>query len=296
MVVMYAAQADAIESAAKEIENVKEDANVLMKYLQDSVPSLISFGVNLLVSFLIIFAGLKLIKLVRRLIRHSLERAEVEKGVQQFIDSLVKYMLYIFLIIIIVGRFGVQSSSIIAVVGSAGLAVGLALQGSLANLAGGVIILLVKPFRVGDYIIAGEEGTVKEIELFYTKLLTVDNKQIMIPNGTLANGNIVNVTAQQKRRVDFSVGIGYTSDLRIAKEIMYELLENCSERLPEEEAVVFVSELADSAVIIGGRVWVAAEDYWNVKWALTEKIKLAFDEKGIEIPFQQVDVHITSAS
>lgn len=288
MFAMVLAQADAIEAASETLEDVTKEANVFMKYLQDSVPSLISFGINLLVSLFIIFVGLKLIKLVRRFIRHSLEKAEVEKGVQQFIDSLIKYMLYIFLIIVIVGRFGVQSSSIIAVVGSAGLAVGLALQGSLANLAGGVILLLVKPFRVGDYIIAGEEGTVKEIELFYTRLLTVDNKQIMIPNGTLANGNIVNVTAQQKRRVDFRVGIGYTSDLQLAKQVMYDLLQNCEERLAEEEAVVFVDELADSAVMLGGRVWVSAEQYWSVKWELTEKIKLTFDENGIEIPYNQL--------
>ncbi len=286
--------AEVVETATEEIVEVKEQANVFMEYLENSVPALISLGINIIVSLIIIFIGMKLIKLARRFVAHSLEKAAVEKGVQQFIDSLVKSVLYIFLIIIIVGRFGVESSSIIAVVGSAGLAIGLALQGSLANLAGGVIILLVKPFRVGDYIIAGEEGTVKEIQLFYTRLLTVDNKQIMIPNGTLANGNIVNVTAQNKRRVDFSIGIGYQSDLKLAKEVMYELLQNCKERLPEENAVVFVDALGDSAVMLGGRVWVGADSYWDVKWELTEKIKLAFDEKGIAIPYNQLDVHVVS--
>lgn len=291
---MLAAENNVVETAAREIDEVTEQANVFVQYIKDSMPALIAFCINLLVSFIIVFVGVKLIKLVRKFLKHSLEKADVEKGVQQFIDSLVKYILYIFLIMIIVGRFGVESSSIIAVVGSAGLAIGLALQGSLTNLAGGVIILIIKPFRVGDYIIAGEEGTVKEIQLFYTRLLTVDNKQIMIPNGTLANGNIVNVTAQHKRRVDFSVGIGYQSDLKLAKEIMYNLLSQCPQRLAEEEAVVFVENLADSAVIIGGRVWVGADDYWNVKWELTEQIKLSFDENGIEIPYNQLDVHVVS--
>lgn len=286
--------AEVVETATEEIAEVKERANVFVEYLENSVPALISFGINIVVSLIIIFIGLKLIKFVRKLIGRSLEKAAVEKGVQQFIDSFVKYVLYVFLIVIIVGRFGVESSSIMAVIGSAGLAVGLALQGSLSNLAGGVIILLVKPFRVGDYIIAGEEGTVKEIQIFYTKLLTVDNKQIMIPNGTLANSNIVNVTAQDKRRVDLSVGIGYGSDLKLAKEIMFDLLQNCKERLQEEEAVVFVDSLGDSAVMLGGRVWVGADSYWDVKWELTEAIKLAFDEKGIEIPYNQLDVHVVS--
>lgn len=280
------------DTAAKEIAEVKEQANVFAEYLENSIPAMISFGINIIMSLIIIFVGLKLIKFVRKLIRRSLERATVEKGVQQFMDSFVKYVLYVFLIIIIVGRFGVESSSIMAVIGSAGLAVGLALQGSLSNLAGGVIILLVKPFRVGDYIVAGEEGTVKEIQIFYTKLLTVDNKQIMIPNGTLANSSIVNVTAQDKRRVDLSVGIGYTSDLKLAKDIMYRLLQECKERLPEEEIVVFVDNLADSAVIISGRVWVHADNYWDVKWAITEQVKLAYDAHGIEIPYNQLDVHV----
>lgn len=289
-----ATSSEVIETAAEELAEVKDQANVFAEYLEDSIPALISFGVNILISLVIIFIGMKLIKFVRKILSHSLQKADVEKGVQQFIDSLIKYILYVLLAMMIVGRFGVESSSIIAIIGSAGVAIGLALQGSLSNLAGGVIILLIKPFRVGDYIIAGEEGTVKEIQIFYTKLLTVDNKQIMIPNGTLANSNIINVTAQSKRRVDFSVGIGYTSDLKLAKEILTELLQNCEQRLPEEEAVVFVDELADSAVMLGGRVWVAAEDYWNVKWELTEKIKLSFDAKGIEIPFNQLDVHVIS--
>lgn len=275
-----------------DIEQIKEDANIFVQYIKDSIPSLIGFGIKLLGTLIILFIGLKVIKLVRRIMRSSFERAGVDRGVIQFLDSLVKYLLYLVLIMVIVSRFGVASSSIVAVVGSAGLAIGMALQGSLANLAGGVIILVIKPFHVGDYIIAGEEGTVQEIGLIYTTLLSADNKQVMIPNGTLANGNIINVTALPKRRADFKVGIGYSADLKLAKDIMYELLQNYEKRIPEEDAVVFVDELGDSAVVIGGRVWIPAEEYWGTKWELTEKIKLAYDEHGIEIPFNQLDVHM----
>lgn len=288
MAPMFLADSDVPEA----VEDVAKQANVFVKYVKDSIPALISFGIELLITALIFFIGVKVIKLLRKIVRRSLERTGAEKGVIQFLDSLVKYILYVVLIMIIVGRFGIASSSIIAVVGSAGLAIGMALQGSLSNLAGGVIILLVKPFVVGDYIVAGEEGTVKEIGLFYTTLLAADNKQIMLPNGALANGNIINVTAQDRRRVDLSVGIGYTSDLKKAKEVMYQLLSECPSRLAQEDAVVFVDNLGDSAVVIGGRVWVPAGDYWDVKWSLTEQIKLAYDENGIEIPFNQIDVHM----
>lgn len=288
MIPLMLADADLPET----VEDVAKQANVFVQYVKDSIPSLISFGIKLLITALIFFIGVKVIKLLRKIVQRALERTGAEKGVMQFLDSLVKYTLYAVLIMIIVGRFGIASSSIIAVVGSAGLAIGMALQGSLSNLAGGVIILFVKPFVVGDYIVAGEEGTVKEIGLFYTTLLTVDNKQVMLPNGNLANGNIINVTAQDRRRVDFAVGIGYTSDLKKAKEVMHRLLSECPSRLKEEEPVVFVDSLGDSAVVIGGRIWVPAGDYWNVKWDLTEQIKLAYDENGIEIPFNQIDVHM----
>lgn len=286
--------ADASGVVEDNIEQVKEDANVLVQYAKDSVPALISFGIKLIGTILILIIGMKLIKLIRRIVRRSFERAGVEKGVIQFLDSLIKYLLYIVLFMIIVGRYGVASSSIVAVVGSAGLAIGMALQGSLSNLAGGVIILMVKPFQVGDYIIAGEEGTVKEIGLVYTTLLSSDNKKVLIPNGTLANGEIVNVTAMQKRCVVFSVGISYSADLKRAKAVMYDLLQGCTKRVKEDEALVYVEELGDSAVVIGGKVWVPTEEYWNVKRELTESLKLAYDANGIELPFHQLDVHVIS--
>ena len=188
---------------------------------------------------------------------------------------------------------GVAVTSLAAAFASAGVAIGLALQGSLANFAGGLLILLMKPFVIGDYIIQGEcEGTVREIGLVYTRLQTPDNRRVMIPNGKLADSSLINVTANPTRRLDITVGIGYDSDLRLAKEILRRLVEQDPARIREQEVQVFVSELADSAVNLGLRLWVATDDYWTAKWRLTEELKMAFDEAGVEIPFRQVDVHM----
>lgn len=167
-------------------------------------------------------------------------------------------------------------------------------SGSLSNFAGGVLILLMKPFVIGDYIVQGNtEGTVKEIGLVYTELITADNRLIVIPNGTLIDSSIVNVTATGKRRLELSVGIGYKSDLKKAKEVLIRLGENDPARDPENPVNVFVSELAESSVNLGLHVWVSSSEYWNAKWRLTENIKLAFDEEGIEIPFKQVEISVT---
>ena len=202
-------------------------------------------------------------------------------------------MLYFVLVLIILSQFGVTASSVIAVLGSAGLTVGLALQGSLSNFAGGVLILLLKPFVVGDYIIENAdkmEGTVAEITIFYTKLLTVDNKAIMIPNGTLSNSSIVNVTAMKKRRLDMLFGVAYDSDIKKVKEILERVAIGDEAILKDEPTNVFVSELKDSYVEVGTRGWVKKEDYWEAKWRITENVKLEFDKEGISIPFPQVEV------
>lgn len=271
----------ATSTVTDEVEDVAKQANVFVTYVKNSGPTLISFGIKLIIALVILFVGAKLINLVRRIVRRALEKSQVEKGVQTFLDSLVKYALYLVLVMIIIGRFGIESSSIIAVVGSAGIALGLALQGSLANFAGGVIILLLKPFRVGDYIVAAAEGTVTEIQMFYTKILTPDNKQIVVPNGALSNASITNLTAQDKRRLDFTVGIPYTADLKKAKEAIYQTLQSCPQRVSDKDAEVFVDDLAD-AVMIGARVWVSTADYWEAKCNLSEKLKDTYVENGIK--------------
>ena len=280
---------------AIEGEEVVEEVSKLAEYVGGKIPGLIDLAIGVILALVVFFIGTKLIKWIRKLIRLSMEKGNVDKGVQQFVDSLVKFALYAILIFSIGSKFGLDTTSVAAALASCGVAIGLALQGSLSNFAGGVLILILKPFVVGDYIIEdnkGREGTVKEIQLFYTKLLTVDNKTVVIPNGSLANTSLTNVTAQDKRRLDLSVGISYDADLKKAKQLIEELLRKDEDVLQNEDITVFVDSLGDSAVVIGARGWVKKEAYWTAKWRLTENIKLTLDENGIEIPFNQVVVHM----
>lgn len=280
---------------AIEGEEVVGEVSKLTAYVGEKIPGLIDFAIGVVLALLVFFIGTKLIKWMRKLIQISMEKGNVDKGVRQFVDSLVKFALYAILVFSIGSKFGLDTTSVAAALASCGVAIGLALQGSLSNFAGGVLILVLKPFVVGDYIIEdnkGREGTVKEIQLFYTKLLTVDNKTVIIPNGSLANTSLINVTAQDKRRLDLSVGISYDADLRKAKQLIEDLLRKDEGVLQNEEITVFVDTLGDSAVVIGARGWVKKEVYWTTKWRLTENIKLTLDENGIEIPFNQVVVHM----
>lgn len=278
------------------VELVREtDSGVISDWLKGLLPWFLNFGFQILLAVVVYAVGARIIKLVRSMVRRWMERADADIGVKQFIDSLVKYFLYFILVVIILTFFGVTTASVVAVLGSAGLALGLAVQGTLSNFAGGVLILLLKPFHVGDYIIEdthGNEGTVTEITIFYTKLSTGDNKIIVIPNGSLANSSLTNVTHSKKRRMDLEVGISYESDLKKAKDILYRLADEERDRLKSEEILVFVSELAASEVKIGLRFWVKTEDYWNVRWRLLESIKLSLDEAEIEIPYQKLDVQV----
>lgn len=278
---------------AETIEKVVENPGILRTYLEGLVPNLISFALQVVLAIIIYVIATKIIKWVVKVVQKTMDHHNVDTGVMQFLSAVVRYGLYIILIMTILSLFGVATTSVVAVLGSAGVAVGLALQGSLSNFAGGVLILLLKPFKVGDYIIQdSSEGTVYEISLFYTKLRTGDNKVVVIPNGTLSNNTIVNVSHMDRRRVDIVVGIAYEADIKTAKNIMYQLAQKDEARLPEEEAIVFVSNLGASSVDIGVRLWVKAEDYWAVKWRLTENIKYAMDENEISIPYQQIDVQI----
>ena len=278
-----------------ESEEVVQEVGKLAEYIGNKIPGLIDFAIGVVLALVVFFIGTKLIKWIRKLIRISMEKGNVDKGVSQFVDSLVKFALYAILIFSIGSKFGLDTTSVAAALASCGVAIGLALQGSLSNFAGGVLILILKPFVVGDYIIEdnkGREGTVKEIQLFYTKLLTVDNKTVIIPNGSLADTSLTNVTAQDKRRLDLSVGISYDADLKKAKQLIEDLFKKDEDVLQEEGITVFVDSLGDSAVVIGVRCWVEKDAYWNTKWRLTEGIKLTLDENGIEIPFNQVVVQV----
>lgn len=258
------------------------------------VPVVCDYFLRIALVLVIFFGGRKLIKKIVSLCDQALKRHGMEVTVRRFFCNVINALGYICMLGILLQTVGLTATSLTALVASAGVAVGLALQGSLSNFAGGVLILLMKPFVIGDYIVQGNtEGTVKEIGLVYTELITADNRLIVIPNGTLIDSSIVNVTATGKRRLELSVGIGYKSDLKKAKEVLIRLGENDPARDPENPVNVFVSELAESSVNLGLHVWVSSSEYWNAKWRLTENIKMAFDEEGIEIPFKQVEISVT---
>lgn len=286
---------EAISNAQAELQAVAENPGLIRTWLEGLVPDLLSFAFQVVIALLIYGIGSRIIKFAVKMVRRSMERAGTDEGVKQFVTPLIKWSLYVILVFIIMGLFGIATTSAVAVLGSAGVAVGLALQGSLSNFAGGVLILLLKPFRVGDYIVEDSnknEGTVFEISIFYTKLLTPDNKLIVIPNGILSNSSLTNVTNMDRRRIDVVVGIAYEADIRTAKKVLLQVAETEEARIKEEEPLVFVSELGASSVDMGVRIWVNAVDYWPAKWRLTENIKYALDENGISIPYQQIDVQI----
>lgn len=283
-----------VETMEHALEEIKKPG-VVQEFLEGLVPDVLAFLFQLLIAVIVYVIGVRIIRLVRRLIRKGMDKRSADQGVKQFLDSLVKALGYFLLIMVILSFFGVATTSVMALVGSAGLTIGLALQGSLSNFAGGVLILMLKPFRVGDYIVEdthGNEGEVAEISLFYTKLKTVDHKVIVIPNGTLANSSLTNVTYSDKRRIDLTVGVSYEADLKKAKEVITQVLREDPARLEDEELQVVVWELGASSVDISARLWVPTEQYWSSRFALLEKIKLALDENGIGIPYPQMDVHV----
>ncbi len=270
-----------------------EEANVLLETVKGWGPGILKLGIRLLIAGVILLVGMKVIRIIRKMVRRSLERADVEITLLRFLDALLNAVLLFILIFIVAQQLGMSSASILAVTGSAGLALGLALQGSLANFAGGVLILFMKPFRVNDYIVTTQgEGTVYSIGLVYTTLITIDNKKVVIPNGTLSDSTITNVTTMEKRRLDLTVSIGYGSDLKKAKEILQKIYEDCPEMMKEEGITVYVDSLGESGVVLGARGWVPTDDYWAVKWRITEEIKLAYDREGIEIPYNYMNVRV----
>ncbi|HJB29994.1 MAG TPA: mechanosensitive ion channel family protein [Candidatus Blautia faecavium] len=268
----------------------------ITEFLKGQLPAITEFGIKVVLAILAFYIGGKLIQWLLRFIRKSMERANMDKGVIQFISSFAKFLLYALLIFNIAISFGVKESSVAALLGTAGVAIGLGLQGGLENVAGGIILLVFKPFQVGDYIIqnqeAGCEGTVSKIDIFYTTLLSMDNKHIIVPNGTLANSSITNVTARDQRKLEIKVGISYHADIKKAKSILEALLKEDPDTRSDEKMVVFVDSLGESAVIMGLRVWVATDKYWAAKWRLNQRIKEEFDREGIEIPYNQLEVHL----
>lgn len=218
----------------------------------------------------------------------------MDESAVSFIDSFIKFGMYFVLVLTIASSLGVDAASILAILGSASVAIGLAVQGSLSNLTGGVLLLILHPFAPGDYIKdgAGNEGTVESIDVFYTHLVTPDHKSIVLPNGNLANGTITNFTKCPARRIDIQVGISYKDDIKRAKEVLLKLMQDDLAVLKDEDVRVFVDGLGESSVVLNLRCWTLQGDFWETKWRLTEEAKYALDQAGVSIPYPQVDVHL----
>lgn len=279
---------------AEKAKDFVENPGIIMNWLKGVLPNFFSFLIQLLIALVLFWIGKKIIKWIVKVASSAMERAKVDKSVANFLGQLIRYGLYFVLVFVLLGIFGVGTGSAVAILGSLGVTVGLALQGSLSNFAGGVLILILKPFGIGDYIVdgSGKEGTVSSISIFYTTLTTVDNKVILIPNGSLMNSTITNVSKMDKRRVDLIVGVAYEADVAEVKAALQEVVAGEDRILRDLPVQIFVDELADCSVNYGIRVWVPASDYWAVRWQLTENIKLKLDEKNISIPYPQLDVQI----
>lgn len=262
-------------------------------YIRQLIPRGMDFMLSVGIGLLVFLIGIKIIKRILKMVRHSMEKREMDPGVISFFLSASKIALYVILVILTAQILGFATSSVVAIVGSAGLAIGLALQGSLANFAGGVLILVMKPFCVGDYIMVGDvEGVVKKIDVVYTTLVTIDNRAAILPNGKLADSNIINVTKEDKRRIDIQVGISYDSSIRETKSVLQQIIDKQSAGLSDMPVDIVVSGLEESSVVMAVHMWVKPEDYWAVRWDMLEQIKEGFDANGIVIPFNQLDVHM----
>ncbi|WP_373033007.1 mechanosensitive ion channel family protein [Sulfurovum sp.] len=268
---------------------MNEDVN---KYVDMAIQYGAEYGVRIIGAIAIFIIGKWVAKKLSGLIKKVMERGEIDPTLSAFIASIIDILLMVVVVLAAIKNLGIDTTSFIAILGAAGLAIGLALQGTFGNIGSGVILILFRPFEVGNFVsVAGESGTVEAITLFNTTLLTPDNKVILIPNSAVASGNITNFSKKEERRVDFVFGIGYDDDLKLAKATLQEIVDADARILKDPASFIGVGELADSSVNFTVRVWVKASDYWGVHFDTTEKVKLTFDEKGISIPYPQMDVH-----
>jgi len=253
----------------------------------------IPWSINIISALVVFIVGRFLAGVITSVVRKLLERSGMDQILVDSVGSLTRTVLILFVIIAALDRLGVDTTSLVALLGAAGLAVGLAMKDSLGNFAAGVMLILFRPFKAGDYVeVAGTAGTVEKVGIFTTILKTPDNCEVIVPNGNIYGGNITNYAARPTRRVDLVFGIGYDDDLKQARQILQRLVDADERILKDPEPVIAVSELADSSVNFVCRPWVKKEDYWAVRWDLTEKVKLAFDEAGISIPYPQRDIHL----
>lgn len=250
---------------------------------------------SVILALLCLWIGLKLAKWIMKLIRRSFDKSKLDPTVSSFLSSIIYIVLYVLIFITVVSIMGIQVTSFVTLLGTAGVTIGLALQGSLANFAGGVLILILKPFVIGDYIredTHNNEGTVVSIDIFYTRLQTYDGKMIVIPNGTLSNTSLTNLTKQEKRRLEFRIPVEYDVDLQLAKSVLEQVITKESMVLADEPKNIVLDAFEDSSMTILVHIWVKTEDYWQAKWKLMEGFKAVLDEAGIVIPYNQLDIHM----
>lgn len=290
-----------LSTGTDQVESAKEKLSTLEKMVNHMVTSvnqwiddnLLETVITIVLAIIIYAIGQKVIKWSVKLTRHALDRSSVEEGASGFICAILKITLYFILFIMIAGMLGVDTNSFVALIGSAGLSVGLALKGTFSNFAGGLMILLTKPFKVGDYIIAGTfEGEVTKIDIVYTYILTPDNKAIVFPNGDLSNMQLTNSTNEEIRRLDLLIPVAYDTDIDEARAVLLGVCEKNELVIQTEPMQVLLFEFGDSAINLSVRVWTKTEDYWTLKWELQEQIKKGLDQAEISIPFNQLDVTV----
>ncbi|KQA16046.1 MULTISPECIES: small-conductance mechanosensitive channel MscS [Vibrio] len=272
---------------------IVESFNQVNTWLTNNSDLLVQYGVNVISAILILFIGNLVVKAVAGSVANVLKKKEMDKAVVEFIHGLVRYTLFIIVLIAALSRIGVQTASVVAVIGAAGLAVGLALQGSLSNFAAGVLIVAFRPFKSGDYVeIGGVAGSVDSIQIFQTVLKSPDNKMVVVPNSAVIGGAITNYSRHETRRVDMVIGVSYKSDLQKTKRVLRETLEKDPRILKNPDMTIGVLTLADSSINFVVRPWCKTSDYWAVYFDSMQAIKEALDANGIEIPFPQMDVHL----
>ncbi|NIY94150.1 small-conductance mechanosensitive channel MscS [Vibrio diazotrophicus] len=272
---------------------IADGLNKMSDWLSSNSDLFIQYGVNIVSAILILIIGNIIVKAVAGSVAKVLHKKEMDKAVVEFIHGLVRYVLFVIVLIAALGRVGVETASVVAVIGAAGLAIGLALQGSLSNFAAGVLIVGFRPFKSGDYVeVSGVAGSVEAIQIFQTILKTPDNKMVVVPNGAIIGGSITNYSRHATRRVDLVIGVSYKADLQLTKKVIRETLEKDSRILKDPDITIGVLALADSSVNFVVRPWCKTEDYWGVYFDSMQEIKEALDANGIEIPFPQMDVHL----
>lgn len=284
-----------IDMAQEAAQEVTKSAGLVRQTVDRFFDWIVSKSGSVLIAILVIAIGMKLVNLLLRVLKHSFERSDMEQSIRGFLLSIFRVLGYVLVFITAATVVGFEVTSFVTILGTASLSIGLALQGALSNLAGGVLILLLKPFQVGDYILEnnkGNEGTVASIDIFYTRLKTHDNKIVVIPNGILADNSLVNLTDEIMRKVEVKIAIAYDSDIVKVKELVYEILEQEQRILKNEPKDVFIDSFGDSGMTLGIRAWVATADYWPVTWALREYIKQQFDVNGIVIPYSRLEVEV----